>query len=54
MELEAVEAGWRLIDPRTDNIEEPRRGVRYADSYPWQDHTVLYYWRATYWRRLVG
>ncbi len=50
---EVREDGWRPIDPRTDNIEQPHRGVRYADSYP-EDTTVLYYWRATYWRRVVG
>jgi hypothetical protein len=46
--------GWRPIDPYRDNIEEPRRGNRYADSYPWPDTTVLYYWRSTYWRRVVA
>ena len=50
---EVRDVGWRPIDPGTDNIEQPSRGVRYADSYP-EDTTVLYYWRATYWRRVVG
>jgi len=53
-ELDAEEPGWRPLDPRIDNIEEPRRGERYADTYPWRDPTVLYYWRSTYWRRVVG
>lgn len=48
------EAGWRPLDERRDNIEEPRRGVDYSDSYPLNDPTVLYYWRPTYWRRVVG
>ena len=51
---EEVEDGWRLLDPSIDNIEEPQRGERYGDTYPWRDPTVLYYWRATYWRKLVG
>ena len=51
---EVLEPGWRLLDPDTDNVEQPTRGVRYGDSYPWPDTTVLYYWRSTYWRRVVG
>lgn len=43
---------WRRLDPARDNPEVPRRGVHYADSYPEVDPTVLYYWRASYWRRL--
>jgi len=54
MGTDAEEDGWRPLNPRVDNIEEPRRGERYADTYPWRDTTVLYYWRPTYWRRLVG
>jgi hypothetical protein len=54
MRDERREGEWRPLDERRDNIEEPRRGVDYADSYPEQDTTVLYYWRATYWRRLVS
>jgi hypothetical protein len=54
VEGELVEPGWRPIDPRRDNIEEPRRGMAYGESYPWPDTTVLYYWRMTYWRRLVA
>jgi hypothetical protein len=53
-EGEAREARWRPVDPGADNIEEPQRGVAYADSYPERDTTVLYYWRATYWRRRVS
>ncbi len=45
---------WRPIDLQRDNLEEPRRGLKYADSYPYEDTTVLYYWRLTYWRRVVG
>ncbi|MDZ7751789.1 MAG: CPCC family cysteine-rich protein [Gammaproteobacteria bacterium] len=52
LEQEPREAAWRPLDARRDNIEEPRRGVRYGDSYPLADTTVLYYWRDTYWRRL--
>jgi hypothetical protein len=51
---EEVEHGWRPLDVARDNVEQPRRGVGYADSYPWPDTTVLYYWRATYWRRMVS
>lgn len=52
VEGEEVEEGWRPLDPERDNIEQPRRGVKYADSYPENDTTVLYYWRDSYWRRL--
>jgi len=45
---------WRPVDVLRDNIEEPQRGESYADSYPYADTTVLYYWRSTYWRRIVG
>ena len=48
------EPGWRLLDSSIDNIEEPRRGENYANTYPWRDPTVLYYWRGTYWRRISG
>ena len=51
---ERVEDGWRPLDLGRDNVEQPRRGVKYADSYPESDTTVLYYWRRTYWRRIVG
>ncbi len=51
---EAREQGWRALDPARDNIEEPQRGIDYGDSYPLSDTTVLYFWRATYWRRLVS
>jgi Cysteine-rich CPCC len=51
---EEREPGWRPLDPGRDNIEEPSRGVSYADSYPMDDTTVLYYWRASYWRRLAS
>lgn len=51
---EPQEGSWRPLDPASDNIEYPRRGVGYANSYPWPDTTVLYYWRPTYWRRLAS
>ncbi len=51
-DTETREADWRPLDATRDNIEEPQRGIDYADSYPIQDTTVLYYWRETYWRRL--
>jgi hypothetical protein len=42
------------VDPAQDNIEYPQRGTAYADSYPWPDTTVLYYWRSSFWRRLAS
>jgi hypothetical protein len=51
---EDLDGGWRLLDASIDNVEEPSRGNSYGNSYPWPDTTVLYYWRTTYWRRLVG
>jgi len=54
LEYDRREASWRPLDPERDNIEEPRGGVNYADSYPLSDTTVLYYWRDTYWRRLAS
>lgn len=53
-EDEKREGAWRPLDSARDNIEEPQRGVDYADSYPLADTTVLYYWRSTYWRRLAS
>ena len=50
---EIRDAQWRQLDVLRDNIEEPCRGLDYADSYP-NDPTVLYYWRPTYWRRHVS
>jgi hypothetical protein len=54
LEGETTDPGWRLLDVGSDNVEHPVRGNPYGDSYPWPDTTVLYYWRSTYWRRLVG
>jgi hypothetical protein len=54
LDTERRERDWRPVDQRLDNLEEPRRGVNYADSYPLADTTVLYYWRASYWRRWVS
>jgi len=54
IEDERVEVGWRPLDLARDNVEEPRRGENYGETYPYEDTTVLYYWRATYWRRVVG
>jgi hypothetical protein len=51
---EGRDPGWRPLDPERDNCEQPSRGTDYADSYPWPDTTVLYYWRDSYWRRIVG
>jgi len=51
---ETRESSWRPLDPARDNVEEPQRGIDYADSYPLSDTTVLYYWRSTYWRRLAS
>ncbi len=51
---ERRDAGWRRLDPARDNPEQPRSGVDYANSYPEHDYTVLYYWRLSYWRRVVG
>jgi hypothetical protein len=51
---EELESGWRPLEVDKDNVEHPSRGVAYADSYPWPDTTVLYYWRSTYWRRVVS
>jgi hypothetical protein len=53
-DVELRDAAWRLLDPERDNIEEPQRGINYGESYPFADTTVLYYWRATYWRRLAS
>ena len=50
----AVELGRRPLDLARDNVEEPRRGENYGETYPYEDTTVLYYWRTTYWRRVVG
>lgn len=54
LDIEARDRDWRRLDPARDNIEEPERGIDYGDSYPLGDTTVLYYWRETYWRRLVS
>lgn len=43
---------WRPLDLKRDNPEHPQRGIKYADSYPEHAPTVMYYWRASYWRRL--
>lgn len=51
---EVLDKGWRPLDLDKDSIEEPVRGQGYAESYPWHDTTVLYYWRSSFWRRLNG
>lgn len=51
---EERDTSWRPLDPKRDNVEEPQGGINYADTYPLADTTVLYYWRETYWRRLVS
>ena len=53
-EDETRDHGWRPLDLVRDNVEEPRTGVDYANSYPLNDTTVLYYWRTEYWRRLTS
>lgn len=45
---------WRMLDLARDNVEQPARGINYADSYPMEDTTVLYYWRKNYWRKMVS
>jgi len=42
---------WRPLDPAQDNLEEPDRMADHGSDYP-LDTTVLYYWRASYWRRM--
>ncbi len=54
LEGDVRDTGWRQLDTGRDNIEQPQRGVDYADSYPLTDTTVLYYWRPTYWRRFTS
>jgi len=51
---ELRENSWRPLDMVRDNVEQPQRGIKYAESYPDPDTTVLYYWRNTYWRRVAG
>jgi len=51
---EPVDADWRPLDPERDNPEQPVGGRSYGDTYPWRDLTVLYYWRSSYWRRIVA
>lgn len=45
---------WRPVDIEKDNIEVPMRGQHYDEDYPYADTTVLYYWRPSYWRKLVS
>ncbi len=54
LEDERVEEGWRPVDLARDNVERPMRGQNYGETYPYEDTTLLYYWRRTYWRRVVG
>ena len=51
-EFESRDPEWRLLDEARDNIEQPTGDEDYSLTYPWNDTTVLYYWRNTYWRRL--
>lgn len=51
---EKQEQTWRPLDVAHDNVEEPQRGIKYGDTYPDIDTSVLYYWRETYWRRLAS
>jgi hypothetical protein len=44
---DALEPGWRPIDPERDSFEPAG-----AQEAPWpEDATVLYWWRPTFWRR---
>lgn len=52
-EIDRKDKHWRSFDETQDNPEEPQSGIDYATSYP-IDSTVLYYWRTTYWRRVVA
>lgn len=54
LDSEPRDRDWRPLDPARDNPEEPQSGIDYGDSYPLADTAVLYYWRATYWRRLAS
>jgi len=54
LDAELRDMAWRPLDPTRDNLEEPQSGIDYGNSYPLDDTTVLYYWRATYWRRLAS
>ena len=45
---------WRRLRLDIDNVERPQRGMKYADTYPLEDTTVLYYWRASFWRKWVS
>ena len=44
------DAGWRPLNPTSDNIEDADAVPNSAQTYP-EDTTTLYYWRDTYWRR---
>ena len=54
LDYEVRDEEWRMLDRDRDNIEEPQRGISYGDTHPISDPTVLYYWRANYWRRRVS
>ena len=41
LNIESREAGWRLLDPARDNVEEPQHRIDYGDTYPLADTTVL-------------
>jgi hypothetical protein len=41
---------WRPVNVASD-VETRARDVDYGRTYP-SDHTTLYYWRSSYWRRL--
>lgn len=45
---------WRPLNLAVDNVEKPERGIKYADTYPLEDTTVLYYWRQSFWRTQVN
>ena len=47
---ESRDPGWRPLDIKTDAPERSVPGTDQGRTYP-DDLTVLYYWRASYWRR---
>jgi hypothetical protein len=42
--------GWRPVDLENDNVERCLPEGGWAEPWP-SDSTLLYWWRATYWRK---
>jgi len=42
---------WRSVDEAVDNLWDPPPDCSW-NTYP-EDGTTLYYWRPTYWRRVL-